>query len=248
MKKMIFNRYEKKFILTTEQKDTLLIEVSKRLSFDENIKNGQPYQIYNLYYDTNDYEFIRHSLSKPIYKDKVRLRAYHYPLTDEDLVFLELKKKFEGKVNKRRIVMSYKEFKAYLNEEKSPETDDYLNYQVFQEIEYLLKRNALQPKAYIAYERIALHNEDDSLRVTFDHNIRYRNENINFENDYSKQILEEKDEWLMEIKSIQNFPLWLVNMLSENKIYATSFSKYGKAYKQFINGGTHEPTKPITSD
>ncbi len=248
MQKMTFNRYEKKFILTTDQKDMLLKEVSKRLTFDENIKNGKPYQIYNLYYDTNDYEFIRHSLSKPIYKDKVRLRAYHYPLTDEDLVFLEIKKKFEGRVNKRRIIMSYKEFKAYLNEEKSPEADDYLNLQVFQEIEYLLKRNALQPKAYIAYERIALHNEDDSLRVTFDHNIRYRNENINFENDDSKQILEDQDEWLMEIKSIQNFPLWLVNILSENKIYATSFSKYGKAYKQFINGGTHEPNKPFTCD
>lgn len=240
MQQRTFNRFEKKYLITDEQKNVILKTIESNLLYDQNIVDKKPYKIYNLYYDTEDYEFIRYSLSKPQYKDKVRLRSYHYPLEDQDLVFLEIKKKFEGRVNKRRIVLTYSEFKKFLTQEIEPEQDDYLNQQVFQEIDYLLKKSTLKPKAYIAYERLALHNEDDSLRVTFDQNIRYRKDDITFDQDQAAPILDDQTLWLMEIKCNQNFPLWLTQLLSQNQIYAQSFSKYGKAYQKFITGETYE--------
>lgn len=39
----------------------------------------------------------------------------------------------------------------------------------------------------------------------------------------------------MEIKTGTAIPLWMTNILSENKIYKTSFSKYGNAYVAIIS-------------
>lgn len=240
MQQRTFDRIEKKFLLTQAQKEFLTEEIQKHLSFDPNIIKGQPYHIYNLYYDTSDFQFIRRSLNKPSYKDKIRLRTYHYPLTDHDSVFLEIKKKYQGRINKRRIVMTYKEFKDYLNNHYKPDEHDYLNQQIYEEINYLLTKDTLKPKAYIAYERLAFHNASDSLRVTFDHNIRFRTDQVKLDDMNTHQILESESEWLMEIKSTQNFPFWLVQLLSEHRIFSKSFSKYGKAYEQFITGGYYE--------
>ena len=38
----------------------------------------------------------------------------------------------------------------------------------------------------------------------------------------------------MEVKVSNAIPDWLVNKLSELKIYKTSFSKYGRAYQNFV--------------
>ena len=46
---------------------------------------------------------IRHSISKPYYKEKLRLRSYKLPTNTNDKVFLELKKKINGIVSKRRL-------------------------------------------------------------------------------------------------------------------------------------------------
>ena len=49
----------------------------------------------------------------------------------------------------------------------------------------------------------------------------------------------------MEIKALNAMPIWLVEVLNELKIYPSSFSKYGTAYKiikerKFLpNGGTN---------
>ncbi|MGN1188699.1 MAG: VTC domain-containing protein [Lachnospiraceae bacterium] len=38
----------------------------------------------------------------------------------------------------------------------------------------------------------------------------------------------------MEIKTPGGIPLWMTNFLTEQKIYKTSFSKYGAAYKDMM--------------
>lgn len=38
----------------------------------------------------------------------------------------------------------------------------------------------------------------------------------------------------MEVKVSDGVPEWLINKLSELQIYKTSFSKYGKAYENYI--------------
>ena len=89
MAQEVFNRIEKKYLLDKFKAEELMKKISPY------IKSGEyPYtKICNIYYDTDNSELIRKSIEKPIYKEKVRLRSYGTP-TQEDKVFLEIKKKF----------------------------------------------------------------------------------------------------------------------------------------------------------
>ena len=92
---------------------------------------------------------------------------------------------------------------------------------------------SLRPTVFLSYEREAYYSLDGSdFRVTFDENILYREEDLSLGSPiYGKALLGE-DETLMEIKTSGGIPLWLSRVLTENKIFKTSFSKYGLAYKQ----------------
>lgn len=92
--KYSFERCEKKYFLTPLQQEFLLC----RMSADRYGK----YKICNIYYDTDDWRLIRASIEKPVYKEKLRVRSYGVP-DEGGSVFVELKKKYDGVVYKRRI-------------------------------------------------------------------------------------------------------------------------------------------------
>ena len=187
--------------------------------------------IRNTYYDTDTYQLIRNSIEKPEYKEKVRVRSYDQ-VTSFDDVFVELKKKYDGVVYKRRIVLSEAEAMEWLNGGRHCLEDT----QITREIDYVFDfYKTLKPKAFIAYDRIAYFMNDGSdFRVTFDRNIVFRDTNLSFQSFVYGENLINKDQVLMEIKCLGGIPLWMVNILSEEKAYKSSFSKYGEAYKKYI--------------
>lgn len=229
-----FQRYEKKFMLNKEQYDALIPRLLEYMSPDEYCKDGKQYSIYNIYYDTIDNSLIRHSLAKPYYKEKLRLRSYTIPRSRDDKVFLELKKKIGGIVNKRRVVLTLGEAYDLLERGIVPKTKGYMSKQVMNEILYFLKYNKVYPKVYISYERRAFFGKDNrEFRMTFDQQITTRRDEVYLEKGcYGAQLLGE-DKYLMEIKILDAMPLWLTSILSELKIYTTSFSKYGTEYKRY---------------
>jgi len=42
---------------------------------------------------------------------------------------------------------------------------------------------------------------------------------------------------LMEVKAEKTIPLWLSRLLSEHRLFRTSFSKYGNEYKNYVKAG-----------
>jgi hypothetical protein len=224
---MIFKRYELKYLLSQEQRE--LIEQSFDGKMTADIHGHST--ILSLYLDTPDFLLARRSLEKPLYKEKLRLRSYG--LADEDTpIFVELKKKYDSIVYKRRIAMPLNAADDYITTHKGVEDS-----QISREIGYCLDHyNNLTPKVLLSYERDAWYAEGDSdFRVTFDENILWRDCDVNLTSGiYGKPILE-KGQSLMEIKTSGAIPLWLVRILSENKIYRTSFSKYGRAYCTILN-------------
>lgn len=226
-----FQRYEKKFLLNDSQYKSIYPSMMQYLCLDGNCKDGQGYTIYNVYYDTDNSSIIRHSLSKPYYKEKLRLRSYNLPKSLNSKVFLELKRKIGGIVNKRRAVLSLGEAYNFLNHGIRPVGSDYLNTQVLNEIAFFLQCNDVKPSAYISYDRTALFGKEDSdLRITFDRNIITRRDDISIEKGRFGQDLLGPGKCLMEVKVAGAFPGWLAKLLSENQIYKTSFSKYGREY------------------
>lgn len=230
----VFNRIEKKYLLSEDMYGKFYEEMKPYMELDKYCNDGKCYSIYNLYYDTETDELIRRSIEKPVYKEKLRLRSYRIPQAD-DRIFLEIKKKYQGVVNKRRTKLTLKQAYDFVNNGIIPVEGNYINAQVVRELDYFIKLYKPQPKVFLAYDRVALFGRDDNnLRITFDRNIRTRRDNPEIDKgDYGEQLLPQK-KILMEIKTATSFPLWLTELLNRYEIRNVSFSKYGTEYGNFI--------------
>ncbi|MNW59264.1 VTC domain protein [compost metagenome] len=156
-------------------------------------------------------------------------------------MYLEIKKKVFGLVNKRRTSLKLNEAYDFVRTGIEPEYQPYMNKQVIEEIKYLLSRYELQPKVYLSYDRKALFCKNNrDLRITFDTNIRCRRYNVKLEDGVYGDLLVPEDMWLMEVKAEKTIPVWLAKMLSEHRMYRTSFSKYGNEYKKMIKNSKAE--------
>ncbi|WP_151733504.1 polyphosphate polymerase domain-containing protein ['Paenibacillus yunnanensis' Narsing Rao et al. 2020] len=239
----VFNRYENKYLLDDAAYRKLYAELLEYMEPDDYNKQHEFYSITNIYYDTASNTLIRNSLSKPKYKEKLRLRAYGVPNQDSK-VYLEIKKKVFGLVNKRRTSLKLHEAYEFVRTGQAPEYKDYMNKQVIEEIKYFLSCYELEPKVYLSYDRKALFCKNNrDLRITFDTNIRSRRCDLQMEHGVYGEPLLEPGQWLMEVKAEKTIPVWLAGMLSEHRMYRTSFSKYGNEYKRTIRNSQIETTE-----
>lgn len=221
-----FKRKEEKYLLTQNQYERLINKINNYIEKDKYFESN----ICNIYFDTSNFDLIKTSIEKPLYKEKVRLRSYNVPEIDDN-VFFEIKKKYKGLTNKRRIIVSLKEFNDYFENNQIPDC----NKQIFKEIDYVMKNNNLKPKLFLAYNRFSYYSkEDKEFRLTFDKNLRFRTLDLELNmGDCGKKYFKD-DMYILEIKTLNSIPLWFVNVLSELKIYPQSFSKYGNIYKKFL--------------
>lgn len=223
----VFERYEKKYLLTPSQYPLLMERLQPHFA-------GDAYGLHticSLYYDTLEYAVIRNSLSKPLYKEKLRMRSYGVPRAEEH-VFLELKKKFQGITYKRRAALPLAVAQQFVQTGRPPEEGG----QILGELAAYIQRNPLVPSALICYDRIALSGRElPTLRITFDANIRWRETGLQLaRGDYGAQLLPPGHR-LMEIKTISPaLPLWLVRILGAAEIYPAAFSKYGRVYQEYL--------------
>ena len=224
--KLVFKRYEKKYLLSREQYETLFRELRDHIVPDAYHRST----VCSIYYDTDDYELIRRSIEAPVYKEKLRLRSYGVP-DDDGTVFIELKKKYKGMVYKRRVPMGAKAAMAYLAGEAGPTECS----QMTREIDWFLHENDVKPKVFIACDRYAwVDKENPELRITFDEYLRWRTDRLDLTLGSDGETLTEPGAVLMEIKIPGTAPLWLARLLSEQALFPTGFSKYGTCYKNHI--------------
>lgn len=221
-----FRRYEKKYLLDEAQYLQLMEKLKDHVKQDKFFEAN----IRSIYYDTKKFELIRRSIEKPEYKEKLRVRSYNEPKPD-DLVFVELKKKLDGIVYKRRT-------KAYAGEVLNDIYEcRFSDPQVGKEIRYALQYyDRLRPAVYIGCNRTSyVANEDKNLRITFDKDIRYRMKKLSLKacEEYDKPVT---DKIVMELKVRNAMPLWLTEILDEVKAYPRGFSKVGTAFLNELRG------------
>lgn len=223
----VFQRYELKYLLTLAQKARILEAMEPHMALDQYGRTT----IRNIYFDTDNYRLIRHSIERPAYKEKLRIRSYNRA-SPESTVFVELKKKYESVVYKRRMSLTEEEAMEWVTGRMHCREHS----QISDEIDYFLAYyETLHPVVFLSYEREAYYcREDGDFRVTFDDNILCRREELSLESDVWGTPLLEEGKVLMEIKCAGGIPLWMAHVLSQEKIYKTSFSKYGKAYESLI--------------
>lgn len=225
--KTVFRRYELKYLITLEQKENIIRAMEEYMRPDEYGRTT----IRNLYFDTPSYRLIRESIERPLYKEKLRVRSYAKASRDS-VVFVELKKKFDGVVYKRRIALPEAEAMAWTCGTSHVRDDT----QIVREIDYFMSYyGELRPAVFLSYDREAYFDSaGGDFRVTFDENILSRSCDLSLTSPvYGDAILQEGLS-LMELKCSGSIPLWMVHLLSAEGIYKTSFSKYGKAYTEYI--------------
>lgn len=226
MDEKIFNRIEKKYLLDTPTKKRFLAALEKNMREDKYFKS----EIFNIYFDTDNFDLIIKSIENPNFKEKFRARGYG----GFNKVFLEIKtKNKENDVrvsHKRRVLLTHKKYKKFAKGEKTAE--ELVGGQIAKEIDYLVSYFDLKPQILIYYDRRSYTGEN-GLRITFDEHLSYRDKSLDFKRTvHDKHYFDDKKNIIMEIKAAGAMPLWLVHLLSENKIYPERFSKVGKIYEK----------------
>ncbi|MGI6046230.1 MAG: VTC domain-containing protein [Eggerthellaceae bacterium] len=245
-----FKRKEMKYLLNEQQYK----RIQSGLTYWMELNQFGRYGVRSVYYDTPNHMLAALSLEHPYYKEKLRLRTY-IDGTNDDIAYVELKKKIDGVVYKRRLQMSQSGACLFLTgtsymEAKTqyPLVDDFSlrdeswkqEVQIAQEIEaFLLRYKNLLPSMVVTAQRSAwqpLYDLDyeNGLRITFDRDVCYENLRVSEKRRNTRvsaigRIIP-ADKTIMEVKSLGSLPLWLVRLLDVAQAYPTSISKYGQAY------------------
>lgn len=193
------------------------------------IHNGH-YQVNTIYFDDPQDNVVGRSIAHPSYKEKLRLRSYG---GSNPIYFIEFKNKFYCDVFKVRIILSEKEYLAFVFQQTLPSKNG--NYQHDRFIDtladFMQRHGKIIPRSVIQYDRAAYVNKpfDPYLRVTIDSSLTFRRENFHL-NDLGGSPLLGEGLNILEIKIERSLPLWLAQTLNELGIYRDRFSKYGASF------------------
>lgn len=232
-----FKRVEYKYLMNPAQTAALEEAIGSHMSLDGYGRT----EIRNVYFDTPDWVLARRSIEKPKYKEKLRLRCYGAPDGPDSRVYAEIKKKYDGVVYKRRIGLTFEEANEWMTGGKAPSKVT----QIETEIDWMLHfypniRSAMN----LDYERRAYYQASErGFRVTLDQNIMARTDDIGLDRPSGGTAILPKGYSLMEVKSPGGIPMWMVDVMSSQRLYKFNFSKYGNAYKMIVLG--HPTPVPI---
>ncbi len=223
----IFKRYEIKYLLDRAQQAELMQLMQPYMVPD---RYGETV-IRNVYFDTDNYRLIRRSMERPVYKEKLRLRSYAQAGPDST-VFAELKKKYQSVVYKRRLALPEHAGMDWLCGRIPLPVDT----QIAREIDYFRSYyRTVRPTVFLSYRRSAFYSiRGDDFRMTFDEDIRARCTALSLQAEPGGTLLIPDTHVLLEIKCNGGMPLWLTTFLTRERIWKTSFSKYGRAYEMLI--------------
>lgn len=230
----IFDRIEKKYLITPEQERNMLSVIREHMNEDSYHKSD----VFNIYFDTPNYDLIIKSIDNPKFKQKLRARSYG----GYDKVFLEIKTKMrspEYNVGyKRRVLITRNDYKKLTTHKKTAtelaeqKIETPRDLQIAREVDYMISHFNLEPKILVYYNRKSYIGEQ-GLRITFDHNLRYRTHNLKFTRaKKDPKYFKDDHDTIMEIKAHGVLPLWLVHALDAEQVYPSRFSKIGKIYEQ----------------
>lgn len=221
---VVMKRFELKYLLDGEQTAFLKRRLEGHMKLDQYGRTS----IASLYYDTPNYRLIRASIEKPPFKEKIRLRSYGLAACDSP-VYLELKRKAYGIVYKRRVQTTIPLVEKFF----AGSGDICAGGQINREITYFRDYyGTLVPACLIIYDREAYFEPGGDLRLTIDHNPRYRTDHLDLTRSMDGESMLPPGHTILEIKVQEAMPLWLTAILDEGRIYKNSFSKYGEAFRQ----------------
>lgn len=223
----IFSRYELKYLIPYSMYKALAEDLKERMTYDRYGDDEGCYTIISLYFDSLDKKIYYETRNKDRFRQKLRLRIYN-SATENDDAFFEVKKKYKKRVNKRRTSIPLKEAYKYIYDQLDDSLPEGIsNRQIFNEIDAFRRLYDLKPENIVSYDRQAFSGvTDPDLRVTFDYNLRCRNNDLRIENGPQGCHFVDSDLVVLEVKVNHSVPLWLSRLLSKYECPKKSVSKF----------------------
>ncbi len=230
-------RHELKYLVTRDQHNSLVSELSGYMRPDPQGDEGGRYLVTSLYYDTADYKAYWDKIQGHRFRRKLRVRVYgSQAIAPESPCFVEIKQRNNRTVQKKRVVLSY--LSAIALCEAGMEVTDLpqAGNAVIKEVEYLSSILQLRPACIVTYDRHAFigTERDPGLRVTFDTNLKGRTHDLSLlsQGDVVDHVVLPPQWCIMEIKADGHVPYWLTKLISKYRCAPRRISKYCTALEQ----------------
>ena len=219
-----FQRHEWKYYLPNDLIEIIIPEILPYMDYDPYCEGGKYYDLFSVYYDTEDWQSYYEKLDGIERRKKFRLRSYVQNPKGKDLVMMEVKEKNKDIILKRRasVDISVMEKLRYGLPSSSPDA-------VYDEWRFNIVRNAIKPRILIAYQRLAFKaKHHPNLRITLDRHIQHgmvkdpsdpfatELRNTQFSRKYS----------VLEIKFKDNPPKFVIDLVKKYNLSNEAISKF----------------------
>lgn len=225
-------RYEYKYLIPVEKFESVRRTILPFVIKDKfaEVMPDDAYTVRSIYYDTMNLEAYFEKIEGIRKRKKVRIRGYN-ELSDDSIVFAEIKRKYENKIIKNRAMFDYKNINEYLATGRINNlilSDNPSMKRDAERFYYNIKVKSLRPVILITYERAAYTGAmNKDLRITFDYNLRSKLMPS------MKDLFEEKglmpalrDFVILEIKFQDVIPHWVNSITNHFHLQRLSVSKY----------------------
>ena len=227
-------KLEYKFLVNNEILDQLRRRIMPFVEIDKfvNENPSNEYTVRSIYFDSSNFNFYHEKIEGIKIRKKLRIRGYD-SVSSNDLIFLEIKNKYENFIGKNRAPLKFHDLGRLLKT-KSVESytlteNGYANsVKDGEKFFHHILRNDLKPTILIVYEREPYFSKfDNNLRITIDKNLRYY-AHPKLNNLYKDIDLEfaTPNHFILEIKFINGYPIWLQKIIMEFNLKRRSVSKY----------------------
>lgn len=223
------NRVEKKYLVDRMLMKDIIGRLERSLETDKH--NGPDgYMVRSLYFDSFNNRDYQAKVSGLDDRKKIRLRIYSHR---DSVAKLELKEKHNGMQRKRSIILSREDAMALVNGDYSclQGREDSLSKVIYA---YMVKE-VYRPVCIVEYDRYAMIKDTNSIRVTFDQNLRASTDVKSFFEESINFIpLDLTDRITMEVKYDVFLFSDIKNALSLKVAVESSNSKYVRARERLI--------------
>ncbi len=221
-----FDRYELKYVLHHRQAQAVLDTIEPYVKRDANAGADGFYKVTSLYLDSPGFDAYWEKLDGEKFRRKVRVRTYGADAPD---AFIEIKQRLNLGVAKRRSILPVAQAEERIRAICAGHYE--AGDSVLDEVYVLAKRERLQPKVIVSYNRAAFFDAwRRDLRITLDRNLKWRTHDFSLRGDPTRGKWFMPPEWcVLEVKFDRILPSWLCAALNSHNVELQRMSKYCRA-------------------
>ena len=209
------------------------------MRLDPHVKNNFGYEVRSLYFDSNFQHSFLEKKDGIAIRRKLRIRYYpDYTKDAGEFAFIEIKKKVNDNVAKRRLLVPFERALDILdknNEDtlKLYEQSSTQDKNTLKEIWYLYKRYNLKPACIVSYKRQPfLSKLETTFRLTFDTHVMVRNYNFDLHTGGGSKFVVPRGICIMEVKFNNYVPNWAMKILQKNNCLQYKISKFASGLEK----------------